>query len=400
MLDEVAIGRIVYEAIDLVNARSVHEFRVPPDTYIGPGALTRIGPALSARQRQRVFVMIDEHLENLDLADGMYRSFAAAGLAWEIYRQCQGEPDSTAVDEALGHLKRAACDSIVAFGGGSAIDAAKVTAILAANPELSLADLAEGAQPRNPRLPFVAVPTTAGTGSEATDVAVITDSKAGVKRVIANSGLIPDLAIIDACLTLGVPPAITAATGIDALTHAVEAYLSPRATPLTNALAYRAITLIGESLPVAVGQGGDVNAREAMALASYMAGMAFSNAGLGLCHAMSHQLGAHYHIPHGTANAVLLPSVMQFNLLVCRKRYPEIGLALCGHPMAAQEVIDTIGQLIVDIGLPGNLKMAGADARDFPGLADYALADSCLMTNPRTADRQQIIDVFAHALDR
>ena len=158
-----------------------------------------------------------------------------------------------------------------------------------------------------------------------------------IKLVLAHSQLLPDLAIIDACLTLGVPPHVTAMTGIDALTHAIEAYVASNVTPLTQALALRAITMISHALPIAVGQGHDIKAREDMMLASYMAGMAFSNAGLGLCHAMAHQIGAAYNIPHGKANAVMLPQVMRFNRPVCKQAYSEIGHALTQRPMTDME---------------------------------------------------------------
>jgi alcohol dehydrogenase len=229
---------------------------------------------------------------------------------------------------------------------------------------------------------------------------VITDSIRHVKRILIHDSLMPDLAIIDACLMLGVPQHVTAATGMDALSHAIEAYVASGATSMTQALAYRAISLIGESLPIVVGKGSDVAAREAMALASYMAGIAFSNAGLGLCHAMSHQIGATYNIAHGVANAIMLPSVMNYNQLVCKKSYPEIGLALSGRMMDATETIRCVQQLIVDIGLPANLVEAGARKEDFPRFAEDALKDPCLTANPRTACKEEIVGVYLHAYHR
>jgi alcohol dehydrogenase len=304
------------------------------------------------------------------------------------------------VEAAARQAAESGCGAIVAFGGGSALDAAKAVALLLANPGSTVSDL-ESAAKINPRtMPLVAVPTTAGTGSEATTVTVIIDSARHVKRILIHDSLMPDLAIIDACLMLGVPQHVTAATGIDALTHAIEAYVASGATPMTQALAYRAISLIGEALPIAVGKGSDVAARESMALASYMAGIAFSNAGLGLCHAMSHQIGAAYNIPHGVANAIMLPSVMHYNQLVCKKSYQEIGLALCGRMMDAAEAIRSVQALVVELGLPANLIEAGARKEDFPRFADAALEDPCLRANPRTASKQQIVSVFMHAYQR
>jgi alcohol dehydrogenase len=400
MLKETDIGQIVHRTIDQMNALAVKEFRVPPDTHIGPGAIARIGEALHRRGIARVFVVIDEIVEHLGLAAGMYRAFDAHGIEAVLHRQPPGEPCSDVVEETAKALSAARAEGVVALGGGSAIDAAKATAVLAANPDYCVADLVEPGKPWRRRLPLIAVPTTAGTGSEATNVSVITDAGSRRKRVIAHTDLVPDLALIDACLTLEVPPRFTAITGVDALTHAIEAYVATHATPLTKALAYRAAHMIGDALPIAVGKGSDVAAREEMALASYMAGIAFSNAGLGLCHALAHRIGPAYGLPHGLANAVMLPSVMQFNVLVCKKSYADIGLALSGTILSAEEAIRHIQRLIVEVGLPGNLAAVGGRAEDFGAFADEALLDVCIESNPRTVSREQIIGVYQHACAR
>ena len=400
MVKETDIDQIVHRTIDQMNALAVKEFRVPPCTYIGPGAIARIGEALREMGIGRVFVMIDEIVEHLGLAAGMFRAFEIHGIEALVQQQSPGEPWSASVEESAKVLRTADAQGVVAVGGGSAIDAAKATAVLAANPDYCVADLVEPNKRWRRRLPFIAVPTTAGTGSEATNVSVITDSGNQHKRVIIHDDLVPDLALIDACLTLQVPPGFTAITGIDALTHAIEAYVAANVTPLTKAVAYRAAHMVGNALPIAVGKGSDVEAREEMALASYMAGIAFSNAGLGLCHAMAHQIGPAYGLPHGLANAIMLPSVMQFNSLVCKKSYAEIGLALSGTILSVEETIRHIQQLIVDIGLPGNLAAVGGKAEDFSAFADKALLDVCLGSNPRTVSREQIIGVYQHACSR
>jgi alcohol dehydrogenase len=304
------------------------------------------------------------------------------------------------VEKEAGRFIESGCEGMIALGGGSAIDAAKTIVILAAHPGLSVGNLLDPARISNRRLPLIAVPTTAGTGSEATNVAVIIDTQSRHKQLIVHPTLTPDLALIDACLMLRVPPQVTAATGVDALTHAIEAYVATKATPLTRALAYQAIRQIGEALPVAVGRGDDVQARESMALASYMAGVAFSNAGLGLTHAMAHQIGPRYNLPHGVANALLLPSVMRFNQLVCKKDFCDIGLALTGEILSAREVVDVVERLIIDVGLSAGLTEAGAKAEDFDSLAAEALKDYCIATNPRAASRGQIAEVYLRALCR
>jgi alcohol dehydrogenase len=407
-MNEQDVSGIVHQTVDLMNSGAVRSFSVPPDTLIGPGAIARIGESIAARRIARVFVVIDAMLDQAGLAEGMYRSLRRHGIDCVVFRQKPGEPETTTVEMIAGDLAEARCDGAVAFGGGSTLDAAKAAIVLAANPDLRIGEMAaflarsltDPALVVRRRMPFIAVPTTAGTGSEATNVTVITDPADHVKHLIAHPDMIPDLAVIDACLTLGVPPHFTAATGVDALTHAIEAYVATRATPLTKALAYRAITLIGEALPVAVGQGSDVQARESMMLASYMAGIAFSNAGLGLSHAMAHRIGPAYGIPHGVANAIMLPSVMHFNRLVCKRAFAEIGHALSGSLLDPQQAIEHVQRLIVEIGLPANLREMGGKANDFSDFAHAALEDPSLETNPRTASQAQIMEVFRHAYER
>ena len=394
------ISQIVTHTVDMMNAAAVRQFSLPPNTYIGAGAIARTGEAVARCGVGRVLVMIDEMLEKMGLAQGMYRALGYVGIEHYVFCVPIGEPQSDDVEAATRQALSANCGAIIAFGGGSVLDAAKAVALLMANPGQSVAELGRAATLQPRAMPLVCVPTTAGTGSEATTVTVITDSRRHTKQLLIHESLMPDLAIIDASLMLGVPQHITAATGMDVLTHAVEAYVADGATSLTQALAYRAISLVGEALPIVVGRGSDVSARESMALASYMAGIAFSNAGLGLCHAMAHQIGAAYNIPHGVANAIILPSVMYFNRLVCRKTYPEIGLALTGRMMDAEETIRSVQQLIVDVGLPANLVEAGARKEDFVRFAKDALADPCLASNPRTASEAEIVEVFLHAYHR
>ncbi|MDH0292096.1 iron-containing alcohol dehydrogenase [Pseudomonas sp. GD04087] len=394
------VGRVIYRALDMLNARAVREFRVPPSTYIGSGAIVRASEAIQACGISRVFVMVDGLLHEHGLDQGLLRSLEDAGVVCEYLIYPGGEPHSETVEAASRQLLAAHCDGVLAFGGGSVLDAAKVTAMLAANPGHDLGSLGQDGRAVRRRVPLIAVPTTAGTGSEATNVAVITDSLRQVKQVLVHSDLIPDLAIIDACLTVGVPPGVTATTGIDALTHAIEAYVSPTATPLTQGLALRAVALIGEALPLAVGQGGNIAARESMMLASYMAGMAFANSGLGLCHATAHPLGARYGIPHGQANALMLPAVMRFNQLVCKRAYGEIGHALTRDTLDSEASIAAVQQLIDEVGAGRALASFGVLREDFAALAEVALQDLCLAGNPRSASAPQIIGIYQDAWQR
>ena len=308
----------------------------------------------------------------------------------------EANPTIETLRKAIALGKEKQIDFLLAVGGGSVLDAAKAVALLVANPEQTLGEMTEHSELR-PRLPLIAVPTTAGTGSETTNVTVIIDAVSGRKQVLAHASLMPDVAILDAALTEGVPPHITAMTGIDALTHAVEAYSARHATPFTDSLAMGAIAMIGEALPKAVGCGQDLAARENMLLASCMAGMAFSSAGLGLCHAMAHQPGAALHIPHGLANAMLLPTVMEFNRMVRRARFSQIGRALTGKKTDDREAIAAVRELIAEVGLTMRLTEAGATSAHYAAWAQAAQEDICLRTNPRTASREQIIELYAAA---
>ncbi|AZN37526.1 iron-containing alcohol dehydrogenase family protein [Iodobacter ciconiae] len=400
MFNQDEMNSAIYQTVDLINAQAVSAFNVPPATLMGAGAVAKVGEALSRRGIVRAFVLIDEFLLKNGLADGMFRSLERQGIAYEMMAYPQGEPDSAKVEAACAQLRASVCDAVIAFGGGSVLDTAKAIAVLALHPGLVVSQLVDPANITRGRLPLVAIPTTAGTGSEASNVSVVTDSISHIKQLILHETMLPDLAIIDASLTRAVPASLTAATGVDALTHAIEAYVALGANPLTQALAYRAISLIGHALPIAVGQGSNAAAREAMMLGSYLAGMAFSNAGLGLTHAMAHQIGARYGIAHGMANALLLPSVMHFNRLVCKKSYGELGTALVGHALSDIELIAAVQQLIIEVGLPGNLQLACVKIDDFEKMADAALIDVCTASNPRSANRAQIIEIYMHAWQR
>lgn len=317
----------LFQAFDTLNLQRVKTFSVPPVTLCGPGAVSSCGQQAQTRGLKHLFVMADSFLHQAGMTAGLTRSLAVKGIAMTLWPCPVGEPCITDVCAAVAQLRESGCDGVIAFGGGSVLDAAKAVALLVTNPDSTLAEMSETSV-LQPRLPLIAIPTTAGTGSETTNVTVIIDAVSGRKQVLAHASLMPDVAILDAALTEGVPSHVTAMTGIDALTHAIEAYSALNATPFTDSLAIGAIAMIGKSLPKAVGYGHDLAARESMLLASCMAGMAFSSAGLGLCHAMAHQPGAALHIPHGLANAMLLPTVMEFNRMVCRDRFSQIGRAL------------------------------------------------------------------------
>ncbi|MDU4314020.1 MAG: ethanolamine utilization ethanol dehydrogenase EutG [Klebsiella michiganensis] len=356
----------LFQAFDTLNLQRVKTFSVPPVTLCGLGALSACGQEAQARGVNHLFVMVDSFLHQAGLTAGLARSLAVKGVAMTVWLCPPGEPCVTDVCAAVAQLREAKCDGVVAFGGGSVLDAAKAVALLVTNPEQTLSEMTESSVLR-PRLPLIAVPTTAGTGSETTNVTVIIDAVSGRKQVLAHASLMPDVAILDAALTEGVPPQVTAMTGIDALTHAVEAYSALSATPFTDSLALGAIAMIGQALPKSVGYGHDLAARESMLLASCMAGMAFSSAGLGLCHAMAHQPGR------------------------------QIGRALIAKKTDDHEAIAAVEALIAEVGLSKRLSDAGAKPEHFSAWAQAAQEDICLRANPRTATREQIIDLYAAA---
>lgn len=298
----------LFQAFDTLNLQRVKTFSVPPVTLCGPGSVSSCGQQAQTRGLKHLFVMADSFLHQAGMTAGLTRSLAVKGIAMTLWLCPVGEPCITDVCAAVAQLRESGCDGVIAFGGGSVLDAAKAVALLVTNPDSTLAEMSETSV-LQPRLPLIAIPTTAGTGSETTNVTVIIDAVSGRKQVLAHASLMPDVAILDAALTEGVPSHVTAMTGIDALTHAIEAYSALNATPFTDSLAIGAIAMIGKSLPKAVGYGHDLAARESMLLASCMAGMAFSSAGLGLCHAMAHQPGAGAHTLSLSGSTIWLEGV-------------------------------------------------------------------------------------------
>lgn len=386
----------LFQAFDTLNLQRVKTFSVPPVTLCGPGSVSSCGQQAQTRGLKHLFVMADSFLHQAGMTAGLTRSLAVKGIAMTLWPCPVGEPCITDVCAAVAQLRESGCDGVIAFGGGSVLDAAKAVALLVTNPDSTLAEMSETSVLQT-RLPLIAIPTTAGTGSETTNVTVIIDAVSGRKQVLAHASLMPDVAILDAALTEGVPSHVTAMTGIDALTHAIEAYSALNATPFTDSLAIGAIAMIGKSLPKAVGYGHDLAARESMLLASCMAGMAFSSAGLGLCHAMAHQPGAALHIPHGLANAMLLPTVMEFNRMVCRERFSQIGRALRTKKSDDRDAINAVSELIAEVGIGKRLGDVGATSAHYGAWAQAALEDICLRSNPRTASLEQIVGLYAAA---
>jgi alcohol dehydrogenase len=320
-----------------------------------------------------------------------------------VFDGAEPNPTDTNVRDGLKAYVDNRCDAIVSLGGGSAHDCAKGIGMVATNGG-SIRDYEGIDKSKKPMPPFVAINTTAGTASEMTRFCIITNTSTHVKMAIVDWRCTPNVAINDPVLMVGKPPALTAATGMDALTHAVEAYVSIAATPITDACAIKAIELIAENLQPAVANGANLEARDKMAYAEFLAGMAFNNASLGYVHAMAHQLGGLYNLPHGVCNAILLPAVCDFNLIAAAKRLGDVAVALGenidGLPPvdAAAKGIAAIRKLSKAIGIPAGLKELGVKESDLPTMAENAKKDACQLTNPRTATLQQVVEIFKAAM--
>jgi alcohol dehydrogenase len=297
------------------------------------------------------------------------------------------------------------CDGIVSLGGGSSHDCGKGIGMVAANGG-HIRDCEGVNKTTKPMPPFLAINTTAGTASEMTRFCIITNSDTHVKMAIVDWRCTPNIAINDPLLMVGMPPSLTAATGMDALTHAVEAYVSTIATPITDACALMAIKLISEYLRPAVANGTNLVARDKMAYAEYLAGMAFNNASLGYVHAMAHQLGGFYNLPHGVCNAILLPEVCEFNKIACASRFADIAVALDESILnlspidAADVAIAAIRKLSKDVGIPAGLAELGVKEADFELMGTNAKKDACQLTNPRLATLPQVKAMYKAAMGK
>lgn len=376
---------------------------LPRISLHGAGAIEDMAALVAKKQWGKALIVTDRALIKLGLLEGLFNALKVHNLEWSLFDEVFPNPTEALVAKGAAAFKQQRCDYLLAFGGGSPIDTAKAIKILTANPGPSTAYSGVG-KVVHPGAPLVAVNTTAGTAAEMTSNAVIIDSERQVKEVIIDANIIPDIAVDDASVMLGLPPDVTAATGMDALTHAIEAFVSQGAHPLTDASALEAIRLIHRWLPVAVDDGQNLKAREMMANGQYLAGMAFNSAGLGLVHALAHQPGATHNLPHGVCNAILLPVVESFNRPQAEARFSRIAAALgvdtlgMSDAQASVEAIEAIRRLSKRVGIPTGFGELGITARDVEGWLDKALADPCAPCNPRTASRDEVRALYLEAL--
>ena len=369
-------------------------------SYFGQGAIQEIVNEIKNRHFKKALVTSTPDLFEFKVATKVTDLLDAAGIDYEIYDGIKPNPTIENVTAGVDACKAAGADVIVAVGGGSPIDTSKAIATIITNPEFADVRSLEGLAPtKNPCLPIIAVTTTSGTAAEVTINYVITDVEKNRKFVCVDPHDIPIVAIVDPDMSASMPTGLCAATGMDALVHAVEGYITKGAWELTDMLHLKAIEIIGRSLHSAV--AGDYAGREAMSLGQYIAGMGFSNVGLGIVHSMAHPLSAVYDIPHGKACAMLLTAVLKFNAPATGEKYREIARVM-GVPNVdamdeatyRQAAIDVIQKLADDVGIPKSLSEAGVKREDIPFLAESAFNDACTPGNPRDASLEEIIGIY------
>lgn len=384
---------------------SVKRMMLNETSYFGPKARDVLAEEFEKRGYQKALIVSDKSLVKAGITDKVLEVLDSQFIAYEVFSDLKPNPTVDSVKKGVEKAKKIKADCIIAIGGGSSIDVAKAIGIIITNPEFGDVVSLEGtANTKNRSLPIIALPTTAGTAAEVTINYVITDEATKTKMVCVDPHDLPILAIIDTDLMKAMPPALAAATGMDALTHAIEGYTTKAAWSMSDMFHLKAIQMIFENLDRAVNDQ-DEQAIENMGVAQYIAGMGFSNVGLGIVHSMAHQLGAVYDTPHGVANAVLLPHVMRYNGEVCYRKLEEIGMAigLDMNALTKQEIIDTVCNAVKDlgrkVGIPENLQALGVEKEDIRMLSKKALNDPCTGGNPRDTSVDDIIAIYKKAYE-
>lgn len=380
-----------------------YKFFMPAISLMGADCLKDAGEQVAELGFKKALIVTDKVLGQIGIVKKVTDVLDNKSIEYAIYDETKPNPTVKNVNDGLALLKEKECDFVISLGGGSAHDCAKGIALLATNGG-EIKDYEGVDKSKKPQLPMVGINTTAGTGSEMTLFAIITDEERHIKMALVDKHLTPIIAVNDPMLMLAMPKSLTAATGMDALTHAIEAYVSTSATPITDACAEKAIELISNYLVNAVENGEDVEARDMMAYAEYLAGMAFNNASLGYVHAMAHQLGGFYNLPHGVCNAILLPHVQEYNKATSASRLAKIAKIMGGNiegltdEQGADLCIDMIKSLSQTIGIPEGLGVLGVKESDFETLATNALNDACSLTNPRKGNLGEVIAIFKKAM--
>ncbi|MFP4697720.1 MAG: iron-containing alcohol dehydrogenase [Eubacteriales bacterium] len=379
------------------------DFFMPQNNFLGVGSIDKISEEISSQGYTKCLIITDGAMYKSKTFQRVLRTLVNANTNFKVFKDTQPNPTIENVEEAFDLIKDSPCEFIISIGGGSAHDLAKAVAILSTNGG-KISDYVGVNKLKKNTLPLIAINTTAGTGSEVTSFTIITDAKNKVKLAIVDKRMTPWISVNDPLTMVTMPKGLTAATGLDALTHAIEAYVSTNSSPMTDACALKAINLIGKNLKLAYDNGENIEAREKMAEAEFLAGVAFSNASLGYVHAIAHQLGGIYDLPHGLCNAVLLPYVIKFNGSNLEgNKFGEIAYELgikvfnkmnrFSHKM----LITHLFNLNKSLNIPTNLKALDIKQTDFKTIAENALKDPCSLTNPVQTDVEGIIKILRDA---
>ena len=380
-------------------------FNTTGSIQFGAGKVAALGDLARARIGRRVMLVTDPGMVATGLVARATAALAAADVAVELFQDVAADPPEAVILAAAGQAHAAGVEGVIGFGGGSSLDVAKLVAVLAAAGGETLGSMYGIGNVRGPRLPLILVPTTAGTGSEVTPISIVTTG-ASQKMGVVSPVLLPDIALLDPELTLGLPAPITAATGIDAMVHAIEAYASvnPNNNPISRHLAVQALQLLGGALLTAVRNGGDIAARSAMLLGSTLAGQAFANSPVAAVHALAYPLGGHFHIPHGLSNALVLPHVLRFNCVVAPQPYAELAphvfpaLGKLEGQERAEAFCAALAGLSRDCGLPQTLREMRIDRDVLPMLAADAMKQTRLLgNNPRPLTEADALAIYSAA---
>lgn len=377
-------------------------FRIPSGVIVGCNASSFAGREAKKLGGTKALIVTDRNLTEMGFLSGIESSLDSEKIDHEVFDEVTAEPTVDYVEKGLDLYRRSKCDFIIALGGGSPIDTAKAVCIMASNPGV-IQDYKGLDKVSSPGAPLIAIPTTAGTGSETTIFTIITDTKTNVKMLIGSPFILPSVALVDPLLTASSPPSVTAATGVDALTHAIEAYVSVKAQPMSDVFALSAIKFLSENLRQAWANGDNLEARSLTMLGAFQAGVAFSNSSVALVHGMSRPIGAYFHAPHGLSNAVLLAPVVEFSISGNPKRYADIARAMgekvegLGVMEGASKASKAVRELVRDIKIPAlaTLGVTREKLKTVVGkMADDAIASGSPGNNPRKATKEEIVELY------
>jgi alcohol dehydrogenase class IV len=384
-------------------AETGFEIQTIPRATFGAGAVGKIGRRVKSLGFDNALLVTDEGLVKAGIVSRVQAALESGGVSSRVFAKVEPNPRAATVAEGAAVLRKLEGACVISIGGGSCIDAAKAIALLGPN-EGTVRDFPFGCKPERPGATVICVPTTAGTGSETNMFGVVTDPELGRKVLVAHQSVLPALVVLDPELTVGLPQSVTAQSGMDALTHAIEAFTSSRSNPFSEGIALKAIAMVASYLPRVVDEGNDLEGRSQMLVAAHLAGISFSSAGLGICHAMGHPISARLDAAHGQTLAALLPHVMRFNADVCQRKYAEVAIALGAASLEASDeanaahAIEAVSALSARVGTDKTVADLGVTLPLVPTLVEDALADLLMTTTPKYPSAEQVKELYEAAL--